>query len=394
MRKLHFFNPGHESAILVDSPYYMPPANVCLLSKDLALLPLWYADSKDYVFVNEAVEKNFIHTIEAFDLPQLIDEADILSSKTERLSFAPWGLSQSVIYKFNRLASEGAPIELPEWHKDIRSYTHRKFSGRILSAFQGFCSIQKPIFCLSIDDIRDYMYNNPPPHILKSPYSSSGRGIRIIRTKELEEQEVPWIRGVLNKQKEISIEPYLNKKIDFALEFHSDGKGSISYKGLSVFSTETDGSFSGNYLNKEEELAKEHIYKYVSEDQLQKVKHTLSQFLSETISLHYAGYLGVDMIIYQDISGEYNIHPAIEINLRYTMGLVAHQLFTKHIQKDSKGLFQIKYFKKKGESIAYEEEQKKHHPLIVEDKRVKQGFLSLCPVTEDTHYLAFIHIDR
>lgn len=43
-----------------------------------------------------------------------------------------------------------------------------------------------------------------------------------------------WIEGAFNKQGMISIESGLDKVQDFAMEFYSDGQGTVRYEGLSV----------------------------------------------------------------------------------------------------------------------------------------------------------------
>ena len=48
--KIHFFNPGHETAILQGSENYTPPANVQRMIRELSYLPVWYADPEDFVF--------------------------------------------------------------------------------------------------------------------------------------------------------------------------------------------------------------------------------------------------------------------------------------------------------------------------------------------------------
>ena len=51
--KIHFFNPGHETAILQGSENYTPPANVQRMIRELSYLPVWYADAEDFVFTEE-----------------------------------------------------------------------------------------------------------------------------------------------------------------------------------------------------------------------------------------------------------------------------------------------------------------------------------------------------
>lgn len=57
--KIHFFNPGHETAILQGSENYTPPANVQRMIRELSYLPVWYADAEDFVFTEEIVSPRF-----------------------------------------------------------------------------------------------------------------------------------------------------------------------------------------------------------------------------------------------------------------------------------------------------------------------------------------------
>ena len=79
------------------------------------------------------------------------------------------------------------------------------------------------------------MQTNQPPFILKTPFSSSGRGLQWLYSSELMEKDRQWIEGAVRKQGEISIELALDKQQDWAMEFESDGKGTVTYGLLSVF---------------------------------------------------------------------------------------------------------------------------------------------------------------
>jgi hypothetical protein len=44
----------------------------------------------------------------------------------------------------------------------------------------------------------------------------------------------------------------------------------------------------------------------------------------------YTGFVGVDMFLYRGGEGRVMINPAVEINLRMTMGLIARNIFDHH----------------------------------------------------------------
>ena len=51
MSRIHYFNPGHETAVLLGTQNYTAPTNVRKMQKDLALLPVWYAEEDDFVYL-------------------------------------------------------------------------------------------------------------------------------------------------------------------------------------------------------------------------------------------------------------------------------------------------------------------------------------------------------
>ena len=53
MRAIHLFNPGYEAAALSGQVRYTPPVNVQLMRRDLATLPMWYAEPGDLVWCEE-----------------------------------------------------------------------------------------------------------------------------------------------------------------------------------------------------------------------------------------------------------------------------------------------------------------------------------------------------
>ena len=148
------------------------------------------------------------------------------------------------------------------------------------------------------------------------------------------------------------VEPYYNKVKDFAMEFYSDGRGTISYLGLSLFHTQ-NGAYTGNILATEA-TKRAMISRYITVALLDTVKENICHELSPVFNGSYAGPFGIDMMIvnntyhpspttyqpspttYQPSPTTYHpspttyhpsptafLHPCVEINLRRTMGHVA-----------------------------------------------------------------------
>ena len=88
--------------------------------------------------------------------------------------------------------------------------------------------------------------------IIKSPWSSSGRGLRyvnssfsataqnsgITRLDNLDDME-KWAANVIRHQGGVTVEPYYNKVKDFGMEFEIVD-GVVKYCGLSLFQTIKD----------------------------------------------------------------------------------------------------------------------------------------------------------
>jgi hypothetical protein len=100
--------------------------------------------------------------------------------------------------------------------------------------------------------------------------------------------------------------------------------------------------------------------------------------------------MGVDMLIYKTADGNYAVHPFVELNLRYTMGLVAMQLCRQYIHPESQGLFRIAYYAY--DTFNEHRRMQASSPLVIENGRIRSGYMSLCPVNPDTHYMARIDV--
>lgn len=395
--KIHFFNPGHETAILQGIENYTPPANVQRMIKELAYLPVWYADPTDYVFTEEITSPRFfsLQPKELKPFATLISHNEIIKKgyKLPQMEATPWGLSPHSCHLFKRLQKEGnLDLSIPEWKDIYTQLTHRKTAADCLEKIRELLpDMPQPVppkFCNKIKDIEKYLILQNAPFILKTPYSSSGRGLYWLPERKLTTKDRTWIEGAIKKQGCVSIECVLDKQQDIAMEFYSDGKGHIQYEGLSLFSAGEKGAYTGNILGSQKYL--ESLLNDDLKEQIQQLKKTISEALRQICGSIYKGYLGVDMLIYQNKNEDFAIHPCIEINTRYTMGMVALRISQKYLASKARGEMSITYESKPGEAYARHCFMKKAYPLEIEDGKIKDGYLSLCPVTKDTRYRAYI----
>lgn len=392
-RKLLYFNPGHETAIQSGMIHYTPRASVRKMMADLALLPLWYGKNNDYILIDESIDSSiFLNTIpeELRPSPQLITSTELKTQLfQEKIEAMPWGLSPQTIHLFKTLQAECEQLIIPQWRDEYTTLTGRETATRYLKQIQQilpeFQKIRPPQFCTNPDEISRFMTTCPPPYILKMPYSSSGRGLHRINASHLDKLSTQWITGAIKKQGMISIEPALDKVFDFALEFESDGKGTVRYQGLSVFNTLANGAFNGNMLDTQQSLNKQ-LTHYIPEELFKTIKETIIHLLSESLGSVYKGYFGVDMLIYRD-KHSFAIHPFIELNLRYTMGLVAFHLSERLVHPSVNGNFIISHNK---HAYIPHLDMQKTSPLQLKEGKILSGYLPLCPVSPTTNYQAYI----
>lgn len=399
--RIHYFNPGHETAVLSGKVNYTPTRQVQTMFRDLACLPLWYADSKDLVWVEEyAMAEAYLSVLRRVfpQLPSVISTEQFLhESSLGNYEAAPWGISPQSLYYYKRLQKrEKGNIRIPVWKDAYKQLTGRQTARKVLERLKELLPEMvlpvTPVFCRTVDEIKTYMQTHQPPFVLKTPFSSSGRGLLWLCSSELLQKDLLWIDRAIRKQEEISIEPALDRQQDWAMEFVSDGKGRVSYRGLSVFGTAERGAYSGNILGSES-FRESFILRHISSTDFVRIKKALEIVLSEIYGYLYTGCIGVDMLLYRQSGySSWNIHPCVEINMRQTMGMVAVQLSERFLDANATGQFVVDYARLSGEIQMRDREMQARYPLVTENGKIRSGYVSLCPITGDTHYWAYVII--
>ena len=398
--KLHYFNPGHETAVLIGKENYTPPANVQRMIRELSYLPVWYADADDSVFMEEVTSPRFLSLLpkELRPFPTLVTRNELCNNKSSlpAMEALPWGLSPQSVHLFKELSKNStSPLSVPDWKEEYFALNGRQTAAVCLDKIRELLPEMEipvaPKFCKKLYDVEKYLILQRAPFVLKTPYSSSGRGLHWLPERKLTPKDKVWIEGALKKQGTVSIECALKKHMDFAMEFYSDGKGAIRYEGLSVFGAESKGAYSGSVLG-----SQEYLYSYFiensMEEQFNQIKEAVSTALQSIFGDVYTGYLGVDMLTYRKPDNSLHIHPCIEINMRYTMGLVAKRISEKYLAPNARGDMHITYESKPGEAYERHCFMKKAYTQEFVDGKIREGYFSLCPITKDTRYRAYMLI--
>ncbi|MDH6343050.1 hypothetical protein M2480_001410 [Parabacteroides sp. PFB2-12] len=389
---LHLFNPGYEPGLLPGNQHYMAPKNVCRMREELALLPLWYAEEDDYVWIEHSGSLDFLAGVpaECFRRATPVSRRDWEGETSlPPLQAAPWGLSpQSICFLEELSEVPGRDLIVPPWQEAYATLAKRQTAAHCLDKMRQRARQplpEAPCFLSSVEELKAYITTHTPPFVLKMPLSSSGRGLlRLDDT--IPEKEGEWINGALRKQGSLSIEKRYQKVRDFALEYQLDARGDIVYHGISLFETAGWKTYCGNLLAGQAEMEGE-IADLVGKEALEEIKTITPEVLQELFGGLYTGYLGVDMMVYTDEEGHQRIHPCVEINMRYTMGMVAIRLAERLVDPSAKGVFQVVY---EPDAWRKHQEMEKTHSPIFRNGKLCKGYLSLCPVGSNTHYRAFV----
>lgn len=394
---LHYFNPGHEAAVLNDSPYYTPSSVQRKMQLDLGFLPSWYAREGEKVWLENQLDEEYLAFLSTYSLPaasvvcpeNIALHSPVLSD--EKLTF--WGVSpQSIQYFRNINKKYHLSLSLPDWNPRLKELCSRLQARMcleyLIEHIPGISSELLPDYYTSPEDIVEKIKKAKETHIVKSPYSSSGRGLLWLSPGDTDRASRQLLQGMFNRQSMVSLEKALDKQLDFSMQFYSDGKGCVTFLGLSAFQTDHRGNYQGT-----EVASQSCIDKIISASfpdwpvYYPLCKESMIQFLTTHYASVYQGNMGVDMLIYR-VGEKTFLYPCVEINVRTTMGYLALRLHEKVGDNKVRGHFQLDFSNQVGELLQKDREMKERYPLEVSEGKIVSGYLPLCPVREDSQYRA------
>ena len=377
--KLHLFNPENDLALADGSFNYCPPPAAAQIAYDLASLPLWFAATQDCVALPSDVHKEY-HSVmsSTFAMPAIYAP----SMQSSITSLSPWGWSAQMRHRFKAMGFDGI-LPGDDTIVSIRQLSNRRSSIKILSALmqQGVDTPPLPLYCTLADDVASFV-NSRARCVVKAPWSGSGKGIAwgIGRVETPMEH---FYKGVIRRQGGVVCEEFLCGKVEFAMEFFTDGD-TVSFAGYSLFKS-FKGSYSGNILASDSEI-EQFLSQYIAPTELLKVKEVLPGVLRTLLcGSGYVGYFGVDMMIYEN-GGTLRLNPCMELNLRMNMGMVSRIFFDRYVAAGCKGEYRVNFFKKPGEALAANIADGNLFPLEITDGKITSGYLNLSPVTASSRY--------
>lgn len=381
---LYFFNPDHDVALACHNANYTSPKLVCLMERDLAMLPMWYAESGSALYNGEGVDSRFLKSLKeilSIDISLVTDCSSLLVDPQ------PWGWDLKVMKCFKQMGVDEG--RLPD---ELRLTQIRELSGRALAVKVLDCIrmmdgvIGESSVLTQVEDCRMYVRKFGKV-VFKAPWSSSGRGLRWCYDS-FDEKEEGWCRNVIAVQGYLTASPVYKRRKDFAMEFYCETGTGATFSGYSVFDTQ-EGRYAGNVLMSQQKMERT-LAAGIPEELLLKVRIALEEQLSAWVAPYYTGPVGVDMMICEDEDGRTVVHPCVEINLRMTMGMLAKAFFERFVDEHSEGVLKIEYVSSPLRLRELHQEASKLYAPIIKDGKLTQGYLPLVPVSPQTRYRAYV----
>ena len=370
MSQLYLFNPENDLSLAHGKAQYTAPPNALHLHDAGAILPLWLCDENDKV-IADLKDIEWVSQIKSlFDIKGDIATKSNIENVTK---CCPWGWSLHAKKQLLNFGVDNSLLLTDADIEEIRTLSHRRTSIEVLSNLNTYISFPDttyPFEATNENAVIDYARKHQQIFI-KSPWSSSGRGV--INASNISEQELRRrAGGIIRRQGSVICEKALDKVIDFAMLFYSDGK-KVEFLGFSSFFNEGTGAYAGNIIASQQTIFQS-LNKFSVNIDLIELSQLMERVLAFKINGKYSGYLGVDMMIYRDKYGKHAVAPCIEVNMRMTMGVVALLWSEKHLFPSSIGVMRVEYKFHKKEFQKYN----KDLPIIV-DRKLKSGTISLIP---------------
>ena len=387
--ELLVFNPEHDYALADNQPQYVTLRSAAQFAYDCAPFMRYLAE--DGAVVLDAY-RPFGKEFQKHFAP--LENAERITKVT------PWGWDAAVVYQLRRIGIPDKLLPTDAQLSKLRDLAHRKTAITAMEFLHDKHPHPEllpasPSYLTELQKVEDFV-KRVPDTIFKSPYSGNGRG-HLYAHGDCSPTLLRQCAGVLRRQGGIIAERMYAVVQDFAMEFRCHD-GQADFLGYSLFRTEHYG-YGGNLLMPDAEILRT-LSRYVDVEELAVVQSLVSDFLQQEIAPHYNGDAGVDMFVYQE-DGAYKLHPFVEVNLRKTMGLAAHDIYTKYCHPEARGTFRIvrgKVETRHGNDGMHDSVETRHGTSLQTGMQLRDGLwwsgtMALNPVTAATRYAVVMELN-
>ena len=386
---LHLFNPDHDLALAHGRTHYVPPASAVQFARDAAALMAWLSPGAAVLAPYGQPADDFADVMHRLGIEcQWITEKELPLAEVGEV--LPWGWNYNLRERLKKMGIVAEVLPNDTELAEIQRLSHRRTAAK---AMRFLCeSVSRPdLLPLPAQELHtleeaDALLVRYGKAMFKMPWSGSGRGLRRVE-QTMSPHQRGWIRQSILKSGCIMAEPFMTVVQDFAMEFSCNGTS--SFEGYSLFKTH-NGVYLGNILASDAEIEK-HLSQWIDIQLLHEYRDGLLQFIQKEIAPYYKGCVGVDMFVYQK-DGAYFINPAVELNLRMTMGLLANRFCRNYLADGTTSTMSLEYRATAGELYAEHLVMNEKFPPVIVDGKLVSGSITLSPVWPETCYTVRVKV--
>ncbi|MBS2097306.1 hypothetical protein [Carboxylicivirga linearis] len=388
MNSIYIYNPTCDMAVENGTLSYMPSTLLRKFEEDISPLVSLMASAKDILITNNQSYTEFVDfwNEAGFEQPTYINWESIKTLNKD-YNVSPWGWSPVIAHRLRQFGIE-YDFKLPA----TRQLFSRQTSLDIITEYIHQPAPQYPINFvpkspIKVDNIlkvEELLKQHTKGIILKTLYSSSGRGLLFIKQKKEITQNRNWIEAKIKAHGYVIAEPIYNKIQDASLQFVIENS-EYQFLGLNYFDSDGKGKFAKEHIGIPENIK---VLLPENDEWIQEAADRVIASM-QALDLHkkYSGPVGVDAIFLFEDDENVRFHPIIEANLRCNMGLINMKLKDR-IAKNSTGFWQIDTFKP-GKAREFFTQQMKEYPLKMKDGKIVEGFIPLSSFGPNQQFAAW-----
>ncbi|MCM8538354.1 MAG: ferritin-like domain-containing protein [Lentisphaeraceae bacterium] len=328
------------------------------LEEEMSLLPIIFCKKDDLLYTWKDISVQHLQKLQECGLtvPE-VSTADFRNplkalAKRHPGSLNPWGWSPFINKTLKHLSEQSKGKDC--WREEYKSLFSKSHAVKLFDKFADEKlekdKLYRSFICRDLPEVTSAIsaieQKGWPTSVVKSPLGASGRNMfRVLECGLTNAQELQ-IQNLLEVQKELIVEPWVERVLDFSLHFDLNEK--VKYVGATRLLNDERGQYMGSLFgNPWKGLDSDILKKLHADGGLNNFAKKLGAWLSENLSgSSYRGAVSIDCFIYRDPSGELQFKPLVEMNFRYTMGRVALG-FEKYLSSGKVGLLSILSLKSK-----------------------------------------------
>lgn len=329
-------NIGHEVALEAGDPlHYTPPQIIRQMRSALWSLPLWATPS----WLEDATW--WVHPFGKSLSPYLTDRelSHIAKDGVGDAEITLWGHERSLVHSLAKLYGISAGEACSELPQVLMPCWTRAASVRFFESYSSVSWRSRVAMITELGALANLLTHGPC--LVKLPFSSSGRGLW--RINQLDSQLEETLRKLLQRHRTLLVEPLLDKQQDYGAEYYINKEGEVQFIGLCAFETDDRGRYLESLCQDPEATLRQLTDSLTDPDELQQTLAQHRAYLSREVAPYYQGPVGIDLLTYRPdtLSPSLALHPWVEINLRYTMGHYALDLYRERIPQGSRNQYRF-----------------------------------------------------